>query len=177
MIQYLEHVSTGVLTDWDRVKNDGRVVGVLPALDDAELLLQPLQLLHADVVAAAHHHYHRSQALGRHQLAFYLQPLDDAAVDGGQGGAAGRLHQHLLVVCRRERRWEISWNWWCFNIISRRTRTRLQNAPRLLQLPGLRPPPRRLCARWPVWGSVPTLWWGQAWLRHWRAEGEEVGGF
>lgn len=96
-----EYWSFNRLRSADRLKN-GRRGGLQTLGDDAQLLLQPAKLLHADVVAAAHHHHHRAQVLGRRQLAFSLQPPDDAAVDGGQGGTAGGLHQHLLVVCGGE---------------------------------------------------------------------------
>lgn len=59
-------------------------------LDDAELFLQPLQLFHADVVAAAHHDDHRAQVW--YQLAFSLQPFDDITVDSCQSGTTGGLH-------------------------------------------------------------------------------------
>lgn len=67
-------------------------------LDNTELFFQPPQLLHADVVAAAHHDDHRAQGLC--QLALILQSLDNVTVHGCQGSATGRLHQDLLIICR-----------------------------------------------------------------------------
>lgn len=89
-------------------------------LDDAELFLQPLQLFHADVVAAAHHDDHGAQVWC--QPAFSLQPFDDTAVDSCQSGTAGGLHQHLLIVCRGRRCQEIHltagpWAFWTSNVL------------------------------------------------------------
>lgn len=70
-------------------------------LDNTQLFFQPPQLLHADVVATAHHNDHRAQAA--RQLSLILQLFDNVAVHGCQGRTAGRLHQDLLIICRESR--------------------------------------------------------------------------
>lgn len=75
-------------------------------LDHAQLFLQPLELLHADVVAAAHNHHHRAQVLC--QLALGLQPFDNVIVHSCQSGTTGRLHQDLFIICTERKTTQIS---------------------------------------------------------------------
>ncbi len=66
----------------------------------AVLVLPRLQRTQRDGVAAAHDDDDVTQRRGQRPVA--LQPRDDAAVDGAEGGAARRLHQHPVIVCKDE---------------------------------------------------------------------------
>lgn len=87
---------SGEWSDGERVSRTQSRLSACLARWHAQLLLQFLELFHADVVASTHHDHHRAQVL--RQLALLLQSGDDVTVHSCQGSATRRLHQDLLIV-------------------------------------------------------------------------------
>ena len=71
----------------------------------AQLLLERHQLRQADVAAPTDNDHKGGQRGAEFPLS--LQLLNHVAVDGGQGGPTGGLHQDLLVICQRKRMVEL----------------------------------------------------------------------
>ena len=66
----------------------------------AQLLLERHQLRQADVAAPTDNDHEGGQRGAEFPLS--LQLLNHVAVDGGQGGPTGGLHQDLLIICQRK---------------------------------------------------------------------------